>query len=262
MLNEWSPYPDMLLSAWKMNEYVPTFLVEQLSSSGPVAARQGRCGAGLLVQGRHRRPAGQPGAQAVALRPPADAGGDPGQRPPPGRPDPRARGRERRATGRSTRRWTARAWCSSPPTTPVTARRCSAWPSPHRDTWVADIWNVGQTDQIFYQALRVSRRLRRPGVKALLTGGSGFLGSALCRDLVEAGHEVVVLDDNSRGRASRLTRPRRPGAAGRGRHPRLRRGARGDRGLRGGVAPGVHQRHPLLLRATRTPCSRSGSRAR
>ncbi len=41
-------------------------------------------------------------------------------------------------------------------------------------------------------------------MKALLTGGSGFLGSALCRDLVEAGHEVVVLDDNSRGRASRL----------------------------------------------------------
>lgn len=31
MLNEWSPYPDMLLSAWKMNEYVPAFLVQHLS---------------------------------------------------------------------------------------------------------------------------------------------------------------------------------------------------------------------------------------
>ena len=41
-------------------------------------------------------------------------------------------------------------------------------------------------------------------MKVLLTGGSGFLGSALCRDLVGAGHEVVVLDDNSRGRARRL----------------------------------------------------------
>ena len=30
MLNEWSPYPDMLLSAWKMNEYVPAFLVQHL----------------------------------------------------------------------------------------------------------------------------------------------------------------------------------------------------------------------------------------
>ncbi|PCI38939.1 MAG: nucleotide sugar dehydrogenase [Elusimicrobia bacterium] len=30
MLNEWSPYPDMLLSAWKMNEFTPAMLVEQL----------------------------------------------------------------------------------------------------------------------------------------------------------------------------------------------------------------------------------------
>ncbi|GAB4063290.1 NAD-dependent epimerase/dehydratase family protein [Angustibacter speluncae] len=41
-------------------------------------------------------------------------------------------------------------------------------------------------------------------MKVLLTGGSGFLGSSLCRDLAEAGHDVVVLDDNSRGRADRL----------------------------------------------------------
>lgn len=30
MINEWSAYPDMLLSAWKVNEYVPAFLVEHL----------------------------------------------------------------------------------------------------------------------------------------------------------------------------------------------------------------------------------------
>lgn len=30
MINEWSPYPDMLLSAWKMNEYVPAFLVKHM----------------------------------------------------------------------------------------------------------------------------------------------------------------------------------------------------------------------------------------
>ncbi len=30
MINEWNPYPDILLSAWKMNESIPLFLVEHL----------------------------------------------------------------------------------------------------------------------------------------------------------------------------------------------------------------------------------------
>ncbi|MHC4946782.1 MAG: NAD-dependent epimerase/dehydratase family protein [Planctomycetota bacterium] len=41
-------------------------------------------------------------------------------------------------------------------------------------------------------------------MKVLVTGGSGFLGAALCKDLVEAGRDVRVLDDHSRGRAGRL----------------------------------------------------------
>jgi UDP-glucose 4-epimerase len=45
--------------------------------------------------------------------------------------------------------------------------------------------------------------------KYLITGGAGFVGSHLCGHLLGAGHEVVVLDDLSTGRASNLDAVRR-----------------------------------------------------
>lgn len=41
-------------------------------------------------------------------------------------------------------------------------------------------------------------------MKALITGGAGFIGSHLAERLLQAGHEVVALDDLSTGRLSNL----------------------------------------------------------
>lgn len=41
-------------------------------------------------------------------------------------------------------------------------------------------------------------------MQMLVTGGSGFLGAGLVRELVAAGHAVRILDDNSRGHPRRL----------------------------------------------------------
>src|SRR5260370_31431374 len=38
----------------------------------------------------------------------------------------------------------------------------------------------------------------------LLTGGAGFIGSAITKKLASLGHEVRVLDDMSRGKTERL----------------------------------------------------------
>jgi nucleoside-diphosphate-sugar epimerase len=41
--------------------------------------------------------------------------------------------------------------------------------------------------------------------KILVTGGTGFIGSSITRHLVESGYAVRVIDNNSRGRSSRLS---------------------------------------------------------
>lgn len=40
MINEWSPYPDLLLAAWKMNEFIPAFLVQHLEQRCPLEGKR------------------------------------------------------------------------------------------------------------------------------------------------------------------------------------------------------------------------------
>ena len=66
-------------------------------------------------------------------------------------------------------------------------------------------------------------------MKVLVTGGAGFIGSHVAEAFVEAGHEVIALDNLSSGKQENL---RPGGAAGRRRHPLAGGGAAG------GVASG------------------------
>ena len=72
-------------------------------------------------------------------------------------------------------------------------------------------------------------------MRALVTGGAGFIGSHLVDALVARGDEVVVLDDLSTGRRENVPDRRR---ARRGRRRRRRRRAKAVAGLRGRVPPG------------------------
>ena len=71
-------------------------------------------------------------------------------------------------------------------------------------------------------------------MKLLVTGGAGYVGSVTSRLLLDAGHEVVVLDDLRTGFREAVAAGRRPSSQAR--HPRRRAGAHPGRRLRRGAA--------------------------
>src|SRR5262249_33095370 len=68
----------------------------------------------------------------------------------------------------------------------------------------------GGLDLLKLHQLELGRRLNHrsvyisPAMKLLVTGGAGYIGSIVSRVLIDSGHEVVVLDNLSRGHRQAL----------------------------------------------------------
>jgi UDP-N-acetyl-D-mannosaminuronic acid dehydrogenase len=150
MINEWTPYPDMLLSAWKMNEYIPCFLVDHLLKRTQIHDRRVvLLGYSFKADTDDIRDSLAPKLHRYIHRQlPLEVRVSDDHLPNP-IPDP--------ANG-AVRNWPidealAGAECVFVATNHSSygealrqlARR-------HPEAWVADIWNCGGIDQIFYQA--------------------------------------------------------------------------------------------------------------
>lgn len=150
MLNEWSPYPDMLLSAWKVNEYVPNFLVENVSKRTSLQDKVvAVLGFSFKADTDDLRDSLAPKLwryvqrqMPLEIRVSDHHLADPIPEPSAG--NPRNWSVDEALAGAGV------VFVATNHTGYKEALKALADTAP--DTWVADIWNVGETDQIFYQA--------------------------------------------------------------------------------------------------------------
>jgi UDP-N-acetyl-D-mannosaminuronic acid dehydrogenase len=151
MINEWSPYPDLLMSAWKMNEYIPAFLVQHLLQRTSLLDRRvALLGYSFKKDTDDVRDSLAPKLYRYIQR----------QLPSEIRVTDRFLSDPLPEAGNGTdlRNWTTDAaladadcvFVATNHTGYEEALRATAVRRP--EAWIADIWNVGGIDRIFYQA--------------------------------------------------------------------------------------------------------------
>ena len=150
MLNEWNPYPDLLLSAWKMNEYIPAFLVDHLEKRVDIhGKRVAILGYSFKADTDDIRDSLAPKLHRyIERRLPIEIRvAD--KYLPSVIDDP--------INGKVTNHDERRALEDAEIVFVATNHGgygdlLREWSEEHADAWVVDIWNVGETDRIFYQA--------------------------------------------------------------------------------------------------------------
>ena len=150
MINEWSPYPDLLLAAWKMNEFIPAFLVSHLKQRTAVHDRRiAVLGYTFKMDTDDTRDSLVPKlVRYIERELPTEIRISDHNLPDPIVSD----------SGQSIRNWSAEDACNEVDCVFVATNHSGydsvlnrlATDSPQ--TWIVDIWNVGGADRIFYQA--------------------------------------------------------------------------------------------------------------
>jgi UDP-N-acetyl-D-mannosaminuronic acid dehydrogenase len=150
MINEWSPYPDLLLAAWKMNEFIPTFLVSHLKQRTALHDRQvAVLGYTFKRDTDDVRDSLVPKLiRYIEREMPSEIRVS----------DHHLSERIPTSIAQSVKNWAANDACSGADCVFVATNHTGyddvlaqvAQSAP--ETWIIDIWNVGRADKIFYQA--------------------------------------------------------------------------------------------------------------